>query len=160
MSRRDRFIFHARYLGDRIMKYAQNLGRGRPERVLHDGARFIRGRAKSLYWQAIRVLFRRIGQPPPTIINSEALMVAEWHAYEASDHDVPLVLFNAVERPAEFRPDQTLGWRACVSRPFEVHLVPGDHCSMLHAPHVQILAESVVPYLGAARGQTTDAGTT
>ena len=159
MSRRDRFIFEARYLGDRVLKYAHNLGRGRPERVLRDGALFIVGRAKSLYWRATRVACRRLGQPPPILISSEALMVAEaWHAYEATDHDVPLVLFNAAERPAEFRRDLTLGWRACVSRPFEVHLVPGDHCSLLHPPHVQTLAHRVAPYLGVHAGadQTMD----
>jgi len=150
MSRRDRAVFQLLYLGDRLAKYARSLGRGRPDRALGDAAFFVFARAKHLYWWLVRAVFRRLGRKPPAAISSDALVLAAaWHGYEAQDHDVPLVLFNASERPAEFRLDRTLGWKACISRPFEVHLVPGDHYSLLHPPHVQALADRMMPYLGA-----------
>jgi thioesterase domain-containing protein len=148
LSRQDRLIFLTLYLADRLAKYARSLGQGRPDRALRDAVFFVAGRAKRIYWQLVRVVFRRLGQSPPTLISSKALVLAAaWHSYEARDHDVPLVLFNAVDRPAEFRRDKTLGWQACVSRPFEVHLVPGDHYSLLHPPHVQALAGRLAQYL-------------
>jgi thioesterase domain-containing protein len=160
MSRRDRLIFQALYLGDRLVKYARNLGRGRPDRALRDVAFFMAGRAKHLYWRLVRVVFRPLGRSPPALISSKALVLAAaWHRYEAQDHDVPLVLFNAVDRPAEFRRDRTLGWQACVSRPFEVHLVPGDHYSLLHPPHVQTLTDRLAQYLGASLGSGRTAET-
>ena len=150
MSRRERAVFQLLYVGDRLGKYARSLGRGRPDRVLRDAARFVAGRTKRLYWRLVRVVFGRLGQAPPALLRSDSLVLAAaWHGYAAQDHDVPLVLFNATDRPAEFRRDRTLGWQACVSRPFAVHLVPGDHCSLLHPPHVQVLADRLAPYLGA-----------
>jgi thioesterase domain-containing protein len=161
MSPWDRLIFKARYLGDRVAKYGRNLSRGRPDHALRDAAAFAAGRAKRLYWRLVRVVFRRLGRSPPAVISSNALVLAAaWHAYEAQDHDVPLVLFNAVDRPAEFRRDRTLGWQACIGRPLEVHLVPGDHYSLLHPPHVQSLANQLMGSIDGSFGSDRTADTT
>jgi iturin family lipopeptide synthetase A len=42
---------------------------------------------------------------------------------------------------AEIRKDPALGWAQFCTETIEVHMVPGDHVSMLTEPHVQILAE-------------------
>jgi thioesterase domain-containing protein len=155
MLRRDRLMFQARYLGDRLVKYARDLGRGRPDRALRDAAFFVAVRANRLYWAIVRMVFRGIGRSPRTVISSDSLvLVAAWHGCEPWDHDVPLVLFNAVDSRPKFRQVPTLGWQTCVGRSVEVHPVSGDHCSLPHPPHVQSLAEK---FLGTSLGsdQTT-----
>ena len=42
---------------------------------------------------------------------------------------------------AEIMKDPALGWRQFCTETVEVHMVPGNHVSMLTEPHVQILAE-------------------
>jgi amino acid adenylation domain-containing protein/non-ribosomal peptide synthase protein (TIGR01720 family) len=37
--------------------------------------------------------------------------------------------------------DSTFGWSAISGAPVDVHFVPGNHTTMLHFPHVQVLAE-------------------
>ena len=120
--------------------------------VPSDAAAALYGRAKRLHWRVVRIVFGWLGRVPPALINSNALVLtAAWHRYEAKDHDLPLIMFNALERPAEFRYDETLGWRACVSRPCTIHFVPGDHYTLLRPPHAQVLAECLVPYLNQPR---------
>jgi thioesterase domain-containing protein len=149
MSRRDRIRFKITYLVDRLTKYARNLRRGRPDRVLRDAIVAACGRIKHLYWRVVRNVFGQLGRAPPALISSKALILAAaWHGYQAKDHDLPLVLFNARDRATEFHGDRTLGWQSCVSRPLTLHLVSGDHYSMLHPPHVQVLAASLAPFLG------------
>jgi thioesterase domain-containing protein len=60
-----------------------------------------------------------------------------------------LILFRAGERvpcstgEAELGADEdpTLGWGAFSSQPVTIHEVPGNHQTMVRAPHVQILAD-------------------
>ena len=71
---------------------------------------------------------------------------------------VPMVLFRASERHPMFDysqaedpgvpPDQsTLGWKAFVREPVTVHAVPGNHLTMMNAPHVTILGRHLHGYL-------------
>jgi thioesterase domain-containing protein len=148
MSRYGRVVFRLTYLASRLAKYARNVGCGRPDRALRDAASAAHGHTKHLYWRIIRMMFSRLGHAPPAAISSDALVLtAAWHAYGIKDHNVAVVLFTAIERPAEFLRDRTLGWQSCVSRPFPVHMIPGDHYSILTPPHVQVLADNLMHYM-------------
>lgn len=150
MSRAERVLFRLTYGRDRLAKYSGNLLRGRLDRVAMDVAFFVATNVKRLYWRIMSAVFGRAGRAPPPRVSSDALVLAAaWRGYAAKDHDVPLVLFTARDRPPEFRADRSLGWKRCVSRPFAIHEVPGDHYTLLHPPHVQVLAERMAPYLGA-----------
>jgi thioesterase domain-containing protein len=150
MTRADRLRFRLTYVTDRVAKYMRNLRRGQLRQLLRDSTTAIGGHATKLYWRLARMVFGRLGHAPPGVMSSNALVLtAAWHHYEPTDHDLPLVMFNAADRPAEFRRDRTLGWRANVSGTMDVNFVPGDHYTMLRPPNVQILAESMAPYLPA-----------
>jgi len=45
--------------------------------------------------------------------------------------------------------DPSLGWRDLAERGVDVHVVQGDHFSMLRKPHVEFLAEQLKAYLSA-----------
>jgi thioesterase domain-containing protein len=148
MTHTDRLRFRLTYAADRMAKYARKLGRGRLDQVLRDSLAAARGHTTQLYWRLARVVFGRLGHAPPGVMSSNALVLtAAWHHYKPTGHDLPLVMFNAEERPAEFRRDRTLGWSANTSRPVEVQLVPGDHYTMLRRPHVYALANRMASYL-------------
>ncbi|MBI1877085.1 MAG: AMP-binding protein, partial [Chloroflexi bacterium] len=64
-----------------------------------------------------------------------------------------IVLFKASESSAAEQSgqrdahDPSLGWSQLSTEPVEVHLVPGNHYSMLTEPHVHVLAEQLQVYL-------------
>ncbi|MET0402280.1 MAG: AMP-binding protein, partial [Cystobacter sp.] len=62
-------------------------------------------------------------------------------AYEPAASPGALVLLRAAEGPREGL-EETLGWNALATS-VEVHEVPGDHFSLIAAPHVEYLAERV-----------------
>ena len=57
--------------------------------------------------------------------------------------------FRAQNR--KLRDDTTLGWSELVAGAIETHVVPGDHISMLNAPHVQSLALELAACIESAR---------
>jgi thioesterase domain-containing protein len=88
-----------------------------------------------------------------------ARLRAKWqYAPPLSPYPDPLVLFRTRERrrPAEPIDDSpTLGWSAFSSQPVTVYDVPGNHFSMLRAPHVQDLADQLRRCLRGADPQVT-----
>ncbi|NEP91347.1 MAG: hypothetical protein F6K18_33615 [Okeania sp. SIO2C2] len=60
----------------------------------------------------------------------------------------PITLFRTSEvyqdelgMLGEIPTDPTWGWNQYSCQPVEVHVVPGNHTTMLSEPHVQVLAE-------------------
>lgn len=47
--------------------------------------------------------------------------------------------------------DQTLGWSRYASQPVRVHLVPGDHGTLFHDPHIKIFARILTEILDGIR---------
>ena len=47
--------------------------------------------------------------------------------------------------------DEALGWRERTTQPVELHIVPGDHVSLLREPHVTAVAGTLTSCLHAAR---------
>jgi len=66
--------------------------------------------------------------------NVEAL-----RSYAPRPYAGPVILFAAAD--PKLSHDPTLGWEAWVGAGLRVQQVPGDHYTMLKAPHVQVLAE-------------------
>ncbi|MBI5649976.1 MAG: amino acid adenylation domain-containing protein [Chloroflexi bacterium] len=67
--------------------------------------------------------------------------------YQPQRYDGKVTLFRAAERPADDPPTPDLGWGELANAGVEIHDVPGDHLSMIHEPHVQILAEQLAQCL-------------
>ncbi len=62
-----------------------------------------------------------------------------------------VTLFKAAQDLAGTSSDPTLGWRKWVDGGVEVHVVPGNHASMVYKPHVEVLAEVMRTCLSQAQ---------
>jgi thioesterase domain-containing protein len=148
MSPAQRRQFRTTYIVDRLAKYARNLASGRIDRIAGDVFDFVWHRCKRTTWRIMRVLFGR--GVPEAIRSDEVILLAAWHRYVPGRYGGRLVLLNAADRPAEYGGDATLGWKACVAGPIETHVVPGNHYTIMHPPHVADLAMRLAPYLAGA----------
>jgi acyl transferase domain-containing protein/thioesterase domain-containing protein/acyl carrier protein len=52
-----------------------------------------------------------------------------------------VTLFKASEQFAQDYQDQTMGWGQLTTKEVEIHVVPGNHYTIIGKPHVQVLAE-------------------
>ncbi len=148
MSRWQRLRFQSIYLVDRTTKYFRNLASGRLDRIMRDGFDYFRGKFKEVTFKVVRSVVGRLRQPVPGAISSdELILVSAWHRYEPGRYDGRLVLLTANDRPPEYNVDPTLGWDRCETGAIDVHVVPGDHYSFLHPPHVRAVVERMLPYL-------------
>lgn len=62
-----------------------------------------------------------------------------------------ITFFKAGESLAATSPDPTLGWSKWASGGVEVHAVPGNHATLMYAPHVEVLAEKLTACLNQAQ---------
>jgi thioesterase domain-containing protein len=153
MSYKEKIIFRMHYIVDRIAKYTRNLARGSFGQIARDAVKFVHRRCRRAVWKLARAVFGRMGRPAPNPIQSnDMLLVSAWHRYDPGQYAGRVVLLNSVDRPPEYRRDPTTGWARCATGPIDVHVVPGDHLSIMHPPHVQVLAEAILPYLSLPRG--------
>jgi thioesterase domain-containing protein len=133
--------FRFTYLTDRIYKYISNIKSLKINDVFSDLRRFVYFRVKQIAWKGAQRLFDRPGRNLPNQIRSDAMILAAaWHRYIPGAYHGPILLLNARDRPVEYRGDQTLGWQRCVIGPITAHIVPGDHYTIMHPPHVETLA--------------------
>ena len=68
--------------------------------------------------------------------------------YEPQNTDsAPITLFRAVDSEQQnsstLSVEPTWGWNQFSNPEVEIHIVPGNHISMMSEPHVQILAEKL-----------------
>jgi amino acid adenylation domain-containing protein len=66
-----------------------------------------------------------------------------------------VVLFRSAEQAGEGEMGASLGWRRFAGEGLEVVPVPGDHYSMVRAPHVDALAEKLRECLRATREESS-----
>ena len=78
---------------------------------------------------------------PIVYANSQAA-----YQYVPQPYPNRLTLFKATEQPEALSQEPTLNWDALASD-VRLHLVPGNHLSLLKPPHVQILAQQLGQYL-------------
>jgi thioesterase domain-containing protein len=101
-----------------------------------NGAAALRGLVEAAGEELLRNIFRVV----------EANLAAS-RGYSPRPYSGPITLFRAAERHptmnrqfAEIFEDEFLGWDRLAERPVSVHVIPGDHFSMIAPPHVNVLA--------------------
>jgi thioesterase domain-containing protein len=142
LSRRERLRFRAVYLAGRALKYAKNLATGRIDRIGRDAAKYVSSRARRMLWNRARSAFRPLSQCKP-VLRDEVLLFAAWNGFSPPPYAGPLLLLNAQDRPREYAFDPTLGWKHSARGTIEIDVVPGDHLSIMHPPHVEVLASRI-----------------
>ncbi len=73
-----------------------------------------------------------------------------WNNYQVKKYPGKVTLFKAMERHDTDDEAPDLGWGRVAMAGVEVHEVPGNHNTMLHEPHVSVLAEKLKQCLDAA----------
>jgi amino acid adenylation domain-containing protein len=68
--------------------------------------------------------------------------------YVPQPQRVRITLFKAEDRVTQNGKDRALGWDALTEEEVEVHVVPGNHYTLLAEPNVKILAEHLQAWLG------------
>ncbi len=148
MSTAQRISFRSVYMADRIAKYVRNLGHGRIDRVIGDALHFILVRGRHTLWKIGRLAIGRwVRRSPVAISPDEMVLVSAWNRYQPTRYGGRLVLLKAADRPPEYGRDRTLGWGQYASSGIDIHIVPGNHLSIMHLPDLLTLAERIVPYL-------------
>ncbi|HVB55147.1 MAG TPA: amino acid adenylation domain-containing protein [Candidatus Acidoferrales bacterium] len=94
---------------------------------------------------------KRAGLMPSDIEVSHAepfieLCKADFQAtrnYELHHYPGRITLFKAGQELEGIPSDPTLGWREWAAGGVDVHVVPGNHATMVYKPHVEVLAETL-----------------
>jgi amino acid adenylation domain-containing protein len=102
---------------------------------------------------------KRAGLMPSDIEVSQAqpfidLCKADFRAtrnYELRHYPGRITLFKAGQELAGASSDPTLGWSEWAAGGAEVHVVPGNHATMVYRPHVEVLAEALRACLDQVR---------
>jgi aspartate racemase len=105
---------------------------------------------------------KRAGLMPADIEVSQAqpfieLCKADFRAtqnYVLHHYPGRITLFKAGQELAGTSSDPTLGWSEWAAEGVDVHVVPGNHATMVYKPHVEVLAEELRACLD--RGQATE----
>ena len=66
--------------------------------------------------------------------------------YDPPAASIPLLLLRATDQHSD--PETIARWRHLSSHNLEVHNVPGDHFTMMRAPHVSTVVERLRAYFG------------
>jgi thioesterase domain-containing protein len=106
-------------------------------------------RARMLTWRTVRRVCRMLDRPVPAQMhNMLDAFDALGRAYRPRSLVAKLILVRAQSREAEWDDgDFSLGWNEVIESGAKVHVVPGDHISMMRQPHVLRLAEVLEHYL-------------
>ena len=87
--------------------------------------------------------------PPNTSVNRISYLLQIFRSnlialskYVPGAYQERIVVFRASDVKEQI-PGPTLGWEELSARPVEVHVIPGDHYTMIAKPHVQILADKL-----------------
>ncbi len=67
-----------------------------------------------------------------------------------------VTLFKASEQVLQNYQDLTMGWSNLTNQAVEVHVIPGNHYSIIAKPHVQILAEQLMISLHQAQASSVN----
>jgi len=102
---------------------------------------------------------KRAGLMPSDIEVSHAepfieLCKADFQAtrnYQLHHYPGRITLFKAGQELAGIPSDPTLGWSEWAAGGVDVHVVPGNHATMVYKPHVEVLAETLRVCLDQAR---------
>jgi len=73
-----------------------------------------------------------------------------WRKYEPQPFPGKITLFRAQEQGDNAPEDPDMGWARLAQQGVEIVDVPGNHLTMIHEPHVQVLAEKMQECLAKA----------
>lgn len=142
----ERFVYHRRNLlelgpNERLgyMMEKARIAKARIVSKLFSSNGRVHARPEDIYWAKVREA------------NIQAMRSYEPKAYSGS-----ITLFLPSELPDTSSPDRRMAWRELATGGMEVHLVPGDHNTMIKEPHARVLAEKLHDCLQKA--QTTQRG--
>jgi thioesterase domain-containing protein len=150
LSVADAVQFHKSYLADRLKKYAGMLARCDFKKMTYSGLAFISTNFGSFFLPAMKVGFRMVNRPLPTVLGAHdptTIFAKAWRSYVPKHSEKRLVLFRTRERGPEFDHDPSMGWNSYVTAGVQVHIVPGDHLDMMSMPAVRELAATLATYL-------------
>jgi thioesterase domain-containing protein len=144
--------FRLTYIANRLARYGRHLYTGRIDKAFSDALIYLSGVTKTCFWKTVGFMVGRLGFPISKVIRNDAGAATSlaWYAYTPSEYKGKVVLFVASDRGPEYGIDRTFGWGACATGALEIHVVPGGHSSMMRPPHIQVLAEQLMPYLGSS----------
>ncbi len=145
--------FRRTYLADRLKKYGRNLVEGRLHELFADAAEFMRGRTFTIRLAVVRVACGILKRPLPRFARSKIVaFTAAGREYTPQPYLGQLVLFRAEGRTVEYGDDPTLGWHDVAQGGVSVHVIPGNHLTMLQKPHVAMLVQTLEKYLADSDG--------
>ena len=78
--------------------------------------------------------------------SDEAVLFA-LSSYHPEPYPGRIVFFRSADRIDAFKGALDFGWGKLAAGGCEIHVVPGDHISMLEEPHAAELAARLIPYL-------------
>ncbi len=114
------------------------LVRGTKERFQH-----YRKKGKKFIWNKIPFLSYKEPIPPE---RNQQIWDANFRAirnYYQEPYNGRLTLFLASDFYARCYQDVRLGWHAYALKGLEIHVVPGDHLTMMYPPNVEVLAKEL-----------------
>ncbi|MEM9721917.1 MAG: condensation domain-containing protein [Bacteroidota bacterium] len=126
----------------RLGKFDTHMGRllveGGKARVKHYGKKA----AKVLLTKLPFLSYKEVIPPGRNVRIWNANEVAI-NSYFMEPIDCRLTLFLADQNYTRFYEDTRLGWSEYALKGLEVHVVPGDHLSIMYPPNVEVLAEKL-----------------
>jgi thioesterase domain-containing protein len=146
LSFRERARIYTLYLTDRFEKYRKNLKQKGLAEVVDNARNTVAARVKLAFWQASRIIFRKIKWSVPRSMQ-EVEAIAQLNTYVPKKPYPKRLVYVRTNSPFEkYFEDQTLGWRSVASG-VDVIFAPGDHVTMISAPHAVGLVQQIYPYL-------------
>ena len=124
-----------KWLGKLDTHIGRLLVRGTKERFQHYSKK-----GKKLIWNKIPFLSYKESVPPE---RNQQIWDANFRAirnYYQEPYNGRLTLFLASDFYARCYQDVRLGWHAYALKGLEIHVVPGDHLTMMYPPNVEVLA--------------------
>jgi thioesterase domain-containing protein/acyl carrier protein len=117
----------------------------------------LRRKLRTRIWQLIHTAYQQVEQPLPLTLRSvkEAAFLA-FREYQPAMYPGPVTLFRASERGVGETNDPTSGWGHWTV--VETYEVPGDHLTMMTAPHVEVLVQRLRHCLDRAPGAGSPPG--
>jgi aspartate racemase len=115
--------------------------------------RTLKRRSRSRLWRATHNVYRLMaGQERPLPQALRSVEEGCWMAarrYVPHAYDGRVILFLAEQRSPSFSGDSRGGWNQLALGGMEVHVIPGDHVSILKEPNIQVLAEQLKACMAA-----------
>jgi amino acid adenylation domain-containing protein len=151
------FLSWADYIGYLLKKY-NDLGNVRE--ITESIGRSIQIRTRMLTWRAARHTCRLLNLPVPALMHS---MVDTFdslgRSYRPRRFGGSVVLLQAQDSEEARNGDTTaLGWNEVTDAGVKIHIVPGDHISMMRPPHIARVAEQLEAYLATEDERLLDEG--